>query len=97
MTKKLPTIIWSPTAKQAYKDILATIIEKYGVPVAVEFDDKAEEILRNIQHFNQSYPKSKKKDFHKAVIYPRTSFIYQVSKNAIEIVAVLDNRSNHDY
>ncbi len=97
MPKNPSVLIWAPSAKEAYKEIISNIINSYGLPTAIRFNKKVEQIIHNIIIYNHSYPKTKKHNFRKAVIAPRTSLIYQISKNTIEIVAFIDNNAKNKF
>lgn len=96
MNKILP-VIWSPLAESSYLKILEYIISKWSLNAAKEFDKKVETLINKLAHFHKLCPLSKKRNLRRCVVTPQTTLVYRIEKNAIELVAFIDNRSDHEY
>ncbi len=87
-------ILWSPKAKDTYIAILQFLSQNYPLDVLIEFDDKVENLIQQLKSFKNLCPPSKQfPDFRKCVINKQHSLIYSISKDAINIIAFTDNRS----
>lgn len=91
-------IYWSPEAEETYLRTIAFILEQWPVQVAADFEQMVENLLNKLrQHKNLCPPSPKHKKLRKCVISGKTSLIYRVNGNDIELVAFIDNRSGHTY
>ena len=89
-------IFWSPTAEKSYIAILEFIIQKWYVKEAEALDKKVEDLIQQLKRHKNLCPPSKKfRNLRKCVITSQTSMIYQFRNSTIEIIAFIDNRSNH--
>lgn len=85
---------WSEISKEEYADLLKYLNDDYGVDAAIQFMDKTDEIIRQISQFPFSGQSTRKENVRKVLITKRTSLIYQVTDNMIQILLLWDNRQN---
>lgn len=97
MSEKIKTVIFSPTARTTRLKAIRFILEKWSVSVAIDFDNKVEELIDQIKNNNKLCPQSKLSNVRKCVVSKQTSMIYQINKDNIEIIAFIDNRAEHDF
>ena len=72
-------IIWTPSAKQGFADILQYVESSFGFEAALKLLDKTESILENLQLFPNMFPASKiRTDYRKAVVTKHLSLIYRI-------------------
>ena len=91
-------ISWSPLAEETYLKTLSSILERWTVKEAEDFEDKVESLLEKLKTQKRLCPPSgKQKSLRRCVIAPQTSLVYQIKENIIELVAFFDNRSEHQY
>lgn len=90
-------IVWSPVAEQNYLQILEYILERWSIKEAENFDKKLDSLLENLTQHKELCPPSKQAKLRRCVITPQTSLVYRIRRKTIEIVAVFDNRSAHNY
>ncbi len=91
-------IFWSPLAEETYLKTLSSILERWTVKEAEDFEDKVENLLEKLKTQKRLCPPSgKQKSLRRCVIAPQTSLVYQIKENIIELVAFFDNRSEHQY
>lgn len=96
MNKSL--IYWSPLAEYTYLELLTQIIERWSVKEAEAFELKVENLVEKLKIQNQLCPESEKQtNLRRCVVTNQTSLIYQIKGQVIELVAFVDNRSNHIY
>lgn len=91
-------IVWSPQAEETYLKILEYILSNWSVNEAGDFENKISGLIDKLRfHRNLCPPSLKKKRLRKCVVTSQTSIVYRVKKQTIEIVAMIDNRSQHAY
>ena len=91
-------VYWSALAKDTYSKLLKYLLDNYTFEIAINFDDKVNDLINSLQYFDQLCPPSKiVKNYHKCVINKQNSLIYRIHNNCIEIVAFIDNRSDFIY
>lgn len=85
------SISWSPQAEHTYLKTLASILEKWTVKEAEDFEKKVEDLLDTLKTQKRLCPPvHKQKNLRRCVITPQTSLVYQIKNdNIIEIVAFL--------
>lgn len=91
-------IVWSPVAEETYLKTLSSILEKWTIKEAEDFEYKVESLLSVLKKQKHLCPPSQKmKNLRRCVITPQTSLVYQIRNNIIELVAFFDNRSLNIY
>lgn len=91
-------IFWSPLSEETYLKTLTSILEKWTLKEAEDFEHKVESLLDKIKTQKRLCPQSdKQKNLRRCLIAPQTSLVYQFVDDVIELVAFFDNRSSHDY
>ena len=90
-------ITWTQEALDSFEKISLSIIKKWGFRPAKEFDDEVNRLLNHLQNNSGLCPPSKKKDIRKCVVSKQTSLIYRVKETSIQLIAFVDNRSEHHY
>jgi plasmid stabilization system protein ParE len=90
-------VIWSPSAKDEFADLLAYIEFNFGTNAALKMLDKTEEMLESIAQFPLAYPASEvRPDIRKAVITAQTSLLYRIVQQEIQVLHFWDNRQNSE-
>lgn len=87
-------IIWSPTAKFTYYEILEYLDENWTIKEVEAFIERTEEVLSHICDNPLLYPYSTENDTHKCVMVKQISLFYRVKTNVIELLVFWDNRQN---
>ena len=91
-------IIWSPLAEGTYLDTISYILNEFTIKEAGAFEKKVSNLIQYLKSNKKLCPVSdKQQQYHRCVITKQTSLIYQLNDNAIELVAFIDNRSDHSY
>ncbi len=91
-------IFWSPLAEETYLKTLSQILERWTVKEAEDFEAKVESLIRKLETQKMLCPPSVRKgNLRRCVIAPQTSLVYQINGNNIELIAFIDNRSEHPY
>ncbi|RLD63591.1 MAG: type II toxin-antitoxin system RelE/ParE family toxin [Bacteroidetes bacterium] len=90
-------IIWSNQAKFSYEEIIDFILEQWPTDIALDFENKTNNLLDKLKKNIKLCPNSKKKQLRKCVIHKNTSLIYKIVKPNIELITFIDNRSEHQY
>jgi plasmid stabilization system protein ParE len=91
-------ITWAPLAEATYLKTLTSILERWTIKEAKDFEYKVESLLSVLKKQKHLCPPSRKmKNLRRCVITPQTSLVYQIRNNYIEIVAFFDNRSLNIY
>ncbi len=90
-------IIWSPTAKQEFSNLLEYVESAFGLDAAVKVLDQTDLVLNGIAAFPEMFPKSTFKNVRKASISKHTSLIYRVTSSEVHLLYFWDNRMNPDW
>lgn len=73
-------------------------MEQWSVEVAQRFDDQVNALLDKLTIYEQLCPPSDKiPELRKCTISEQSSLIYQIKEKDIELIAFIDNRSDHSY
>jgi plasmid stabilization system protein ParE len=97
MTREF-TVYWSPEAEETYLETIKFILERWPVEVAEDFERLVEDLVNRLrQHKNLCPSSPMHKQLRKCMISGQTSLIYRINGDEIELVAFIDNRSNHNY
>lgn len=89
-------IIWSPTAKKSFDNLVNFLEQKWEKKVIVKLFSELNECLDLISNNPELFPVfSKKKNLRKCVIRRKTLLLYKIkSKDKIELVLLVDTRQN---
>ena len=90
-------IIWTEQAKISYEKIIDNLIEKWNTNIAFNFENLTNEILDKLKTNKKLCPSSKQSQLRKCVIHENASLIYKISKQDIELITFIFNRSNHSF
>ena len=88
------SVIWSPSAKVTYYQILEYLEDKWTNKELQAFIARSEEVINYICINPLLYPYSKESDTHKCVVVKQISLFYRVKSNYIEIILFWDNRQD---
>lgn len=91
-------IVWSALAEDSYVQILNYLLDNGYSNAAIKFDDATEKLINRLRNFSElCAPSSKIPHLRKCVVNEKTSLIYRVAGRVIEIIAFIDNRSQHGF
>lgn len=90
-------IIWSPLAKETYRNTIEFILLKWTLKEAEALDIKVEALIKKLRINKNLCPVSDQENLRKCVVSPQTSLIYEVKEKVIELIIFIDNRSKHTY
>ena len=90
-------IVWSDEARKTYDNTIDDLIDKWKIDIALDFEDKTNNLLDHLKEYKKFCPASKMKKLRKCVIHKNTSLIYKINKNSIELVTFIDNHTEHNY
>jgi plasmid stabilization system protein ParE len=89
-------IAWTPLAFETYQNILDFTLQRWSMDTVLELDEKVQALEILLQTHKHLCPPSKAHPaLRRCVITKLTSMLYRVVGNTIQIVAFLDNRSEH--
>lgn len=88
------TIIWSPTARITYLNILKYLDDNWTLKEVTAFADRTNEILEFIRQNPLFYPYSKESDTHRCVVVKQVNLYYRIKLREIELLVFWDNRQN---
>mgnify|MGYP001225196593 CR=1 FL=1 len=52
-------VYWSALAKDTYAEILKYLLDNYSSEIAINFDDKVNDLINSLQYFDQIVPPQK--------------------------------------
>ena len=87
-------IVFSKKSENELQKLSKYLEIKFSVKVKNDFLDKFEKVIDSIQSNPETFPKSDRNEYHKAVITKQTSIFYRFDEKRIRIVAVFDTRQN---
>lgn len=96
MNKKYP-ILWTENASTTYINTIFLIFEKWTIKEVEHFESLVEDLQIRLSNNTNLCPKSKLTNVRKCVVSTQTSLIYRIKSKSIELLAFIDNRSNHSY
>ena len=97
MSQNIRKVLWSPSAETIRLATIEQIIERWSLDIAIQFDDEVEALIERIKDNNHICPESKFQGVRKCRISDQTSLVYQIYDNHIEVIALIDNRSEHNF
>ena len=90
-------VIWTELAKDTYAELIDELME-LSLELAIEVNDKVEKLTDALSNFKHLCPSSSKiPRYRRCVVTKQTSLLYEVRKNMVFIIAVIDNRAEHLY
>jgi len=87
-------IIWSPTARLSYYQILEYLHDYWTIKELEIFIDRTEEVMNHVSINPLLYPYSKESDTHKCVLVKQVSLIYRIKSNQVELLVFWDTRQD---
>ncbi|MCU0338887.1 MAG: type II toxin-antitoxin system RelE/ParE family toxin [Spirosomaceae bacterium] len=91
-------ISWTEQAEDMYLEQLKFLLDSFPPDVALKFDEKVEQLIKRLQSFGELCPFSSKfPSLRKCRIDRYNSLVYRKDGHNIQIVALIDNRTNHDF
>jgi len=90
-------IVWSDEAKITYNGIIDYLLKEWHIEIAIDFEDKTNDLLDRLKINKKLCPLSKVKKLRKCVIHKNASLIYRIKSNSIELITFIDNRTDHSY
>jgi len=88
-------IIWAEEAKIQYLKVIGFLFDKWGEQVAFDFEDKVKKIEALISTGTIKFSYSKTLGLEKCVIDEYNSLILKRNNHTNQIIAFIDNRSDH--
>jgi plasmid stabilization system protein ParE len=88
------TIIWSPTARLTYYQILDYLNEEWTLREIENFIDRTEQALTHISQNPLLYPYSTDSDCFKCVLVKQVSLFYRLKSERIELLIFWGNKQN---
>jgi len=90
-------VVWSEEILENYFRVLDYLLESWTVREIEIFENKFDNLLTRIQTHKEICPKSLLLNYRKCLIDKNNSLIYQEVNNVIFLVAIIDNKSSHQY
>lgn len=90
-------VVWSDEALQNYLQVLDYLLEKWTIKEIENFEIRFDKLMDKLQSHKEICPKSKLLNYRKCLIDKNNSLIYQDVNNFIFLVAIIDNKSSHNY
>jgi plasmid stabilization system protein ParE len=88
------SVIWSPTARITYYQVLEYLDEKWTVKEIEVFIIRTEEVINYICDNPLLYPYSNESDTHRCVVVKQVSLFYRVRTSTIELLVFWDTRQD---
>jgi hypothetical protein len=95
--KKKYSIHWTREAETTYLEALIFVLEKWTLKEAEHLENLTNDLLKNLAHNLKLCPEVKGMEVRKCVISEQTSLVYRIHKKSLELIAFVDNRSDHFY
>ncbi|MNE26539.1 hypothetical protein D3C87_06100 [compost metagenome] len=90
-------IVWSTEALDTLDGILEYIFEEWGINSVLDLQNEIERLIVAIGNNKKLCPDSKIIGLRKCVLSKQTSLVYRIVKSRLEIVTLVDNRSEQKY
>lgn len=90
-------IIWSEEAKITYENIIDDLLKKWPIDIALDFEQRTNNLLDLLKENKQLCPVSKFKRLRKCVIHKNVSLIYKTNRKTIEIITFIFNKDDHKF
>lgn len=90
-------VIWTELAKDTYAELIDLLMEQ-SLDLAIEINDKVSKLTDSLSSFAYLCPPSATiSRYRRCIITKQTSLLYEVKKNIVFIIAVIDNRAAQLY
>lgn len=96
MSKSYP-VRWTKQADVTYLESLLFVLEKWTIKEALHLETLTDELLVNLSSNLKLCPEVRKLKVRKCTISYQTSLVYRIVGKSIELIAFVDNRSDHKY
>ncbi|MCX8531758.1 type II toxin-antitoxin system RelE/ParE family toxin [Chryseobacterium luquanense] len=90
-------IVWSDEVLQNYFRVLDYLFENWTVKEIKIFETKFDRLITRLKTHKQICPKSSLLNYRKCLIDKNNSLIYQEVNHVIFLVAIIDDKSSHQY
>lgn len=90
-------IIWSALANTTFTELLDYLESSSSEKTALELYQKTYRLLDTLKKNQYLCPPSKAINCRKCTINKRTSLVYRINEESIELITFLDNRTNHRF
>jgi plasmid stabilization system protein ParE len=95
--RKMTEIVWAQEAKIQYLKVLNFLFDEWGEQLAIDFEEKIIKFEELISTGSIKFQYSKILGHEKCVIDKYNSIIFNRDNDRIQIVALIDNRSDHHF
>jgi len=95
--KRNYSIRWTREAETTYLEAIIFILEKWTLKEAEHLENLTNNLLKNLSHNLKLCPEVKRMGVRKSVISDQTSLVYRIREKSVELIAFVDNRSDHFY
>jgi len=95
--KRNYSIRWTREAETTYLEAIIFILEKWTLKEAEHLENLTNNLLKNLSHNLKLCPEVKRMGVRKCVISDQTSLVYRIREKSVELIAFVDNRSDHFY
>ena len=89
------TIDWSDEAVLTYNKTIDYLLEEWNADIAENFETKTNSLLDRLKTHKHLCPESNIIHLRKCVLHKNTSLIYRVKNDIIELVAFINNNTEH--
>ncbi|MEG1590131.1 type II toxin-antitoxin system RelE/ParE family toxin [Chryseobacterium sp.] len=90
-------VVWSEEVLRNYFHVLDYLLENWSVREIENFESRFDDLILRLQNHKEICPKSLLLNYRKCLIDKNNSLIYQEINNKIFLVAIIDNKSSHQY
>jgi len=90
-------IVWSEEILRNYLGVLDYLFEHWSVKEIESFENTFDNLIARIKEHTEICPKSLFLNYRKCLIDKNNSLIYQEVNDVIFLIAIIDNRSLHQY
>lgn len=90
-------VVWSEEVLRNYFRVLDYLLENWSVREIENFESRFDDLILRLQNHKEICPKSLLLNYRKCLIDKNNSLIYQEINNKIFLVAIIDNKSSHQY
>ena len=88
-------IEWSQNASDQLDIFYNYLLKEWSFKEAEKFFDQVQEFELTVAYFPKSFIQSKRmKRYRIGLVHPHISVIYEVKKNVVIVIALIDNRSS---
>lgn len=90
-------VVWSDEVLQNYFRVLDYLLENWSVREIDNFESRFDDLILRLQNHKEICPESLLLNYRKCLIDKNNSLIYQETNNKIFLIAIIDNKSSHQY